>query len=205
MPQKKNPYALSYIRGLVNSLSGRFSEFLNMGKEVSGFPDSRIFIYSALPQDIEKATSAINLLREIISEIKFKEENFIKMLKNSSSFSTDLTDLVMVKLKLDYKTSYELVKNYIKIHNKYDYESFKQFLKKQSFKYEVLTKQDFLKATDPMLIIKTRSELKNNKKEIKNKKSFFIKKKQINRLNEKKQSSINNNLLSAIKRLMIYK
>ena len=49
MPQKKNPYALSYIRGLVNSVSGRFSEFMNMGKEISGFPDSRILFIPFYP------------------------------------------------------------------------------------------------------------------------------------------------------------
>ena len=199
MPQKKNPYALSYIRGLVNSFSGRFSEFLNMGKEVSGFPDSRIFIYSVLPQDIEKAIYSINLLGEIMNEVSFKEKNFKEMLKDSPSFATDLTDLVMVKLKLDYKTSYELVKKYIQCNSLYNYENFIKFLIKKSIKSEVFSKTDFMKVIDPQLIIKSRNELKNNKEDIIIKKSFFLHKRKLKKLKEKKQASINKNLCLRLK------
>ena len=44
-----------------------------------------------------------NSEKYILSELKFNKTNIESMLINSSSFSTDLADLVMMKFKYDYK------------------------------------------------------------------------------------------------------
>ena len=201
MPQKKNPYALSYIRGLVNSVSGRFSEFMNMGKEISGFPDSRIFIYSILPNDLKSCTVSINLLNDILSELKFNKTNIESMLINSSSFSTDLAELVMMKFKYDYKTSYSLIRNYIQKHKTYSYENFKLFLKNKNLNDDTIDKNSFDEILNPNLLIKSRSEI--YKRKVKSKDNLIFnnyKFKNFTKLNKLKK--IDDNLFNAIDKII---
>jgi argininosuccinate lyase len=43
MPQKKNPYSLAFVRGAAGVLIGQLTAMSNVGRTLSGQPDSRIF------------------------------------------------------------------------------------------------------------------------------------------------------------------
>src|SRR5205823_3087471 len=50
MPQKKNPYALNYVRGATNELSGTLTAVTALGRTPSGQVDNRVFAYGDVPR-----------------------------------------------------------------------------------------------------------------------------------------------------------
>lgn len=207
MPQKKNPYALSYIRGYLNSVSGSFTEYINMGKEITGFPDSRIFIYYNLSSNLEQTVSVIKLFTDILDGIQFKKNNLSQTLIDSDSFATDLADLLMLRLKLDYKTSYGLIKEYIFKNKSYTYKNFRSFLMQKSLNAKVISEKAFISATASELLVNSRPELARNKNINRlnidsNYKNFFKQKIKYNYTKKNKISKIDKNLIEAMKNLV---
>src|SRR5260370_16374812 len=62
MPQKKNPYALAYVRGATNELIGMQASVAALGRTPSGQVDNRIFIYGDVPRALEMATGVAELM-----------------------------------------------------------------------------------------------------------------------------------------------
>ena len=89
------------------------------------------------------------------------------MLINSSSFSTDLADLVMMKFKYDYKTSYSLIRSYIQKYKTYSYDNFKLFLKNNNLNDDIIDKNSFDEILNPNLLIKSRREIYKRKEKVK--------------------------------------
>ena len=61
MPQKRNPYALSIIRGASGTLIGRLTGFLAVSKSPSARSDNLIYAYGEVPRAIELAIRTTQL------------------------------------------------------------------------------------------------------------------------------------------------
>ena len=114
MPHKKNPYPVTYFRGLTSNIISKISNYGMYGKIFSGNPDSRIFIYGDLPKTIEKADKALKLLDAVIRDSTFKKEVMENSLKNDFSAATDIADYLIFKEKIDYRSAHQIVGKMVK-------------------------------------------------------------------------------------------
>ena len=61
MPQKRNPYALSIVRGASGTLIGRLTGFLAVAKSPSARSDNLIFAYGEVPRALDLALRTTRL------------------------------------------------------------------------------------------------------------------------------------------------
>lgn len=109
MPQKKNPYPLTYFRGLTNHLLGKLSSYAALGKVVSGNPDSRIFIYDDLPESLEKISGALELFSSLLAGSTFNRSLMYERASKDYSYTTDLADHFIMKYKIDYRSAHQIM------------------------------------------------------------------------------------------------
>ncbi|MGB0684436.1 MAG: lyase family protein [Magnetovibrionaceae bacterium] len=114
MPQKKNPYALAYFRGLATSQMGLMSQYGGLGKGPSGFPDSRVFVYGSLLTELENSTKAMSLLGGLLSELTFHPDKMAKAAREGYTFSTDLADHLLLRCRCDYQTAHNIVGAFVR-------------------------------------------------------------------------------------------
>jgi argininosuccinate lyase len=62
MPQKRNPFALAFVRGLANRLIGEQAGVAASGRTPSGQMDSRMLPYQAVPAALRSAGQAAALM-----------------------------------------------------------------------------------------------------------------------------------------------
>jgi argininosuccinate lyase len=109
MPQKRNPYALAYVRGLAGSLIGKVTGFSAVGKTFSGNPDSRTFIYVELPEAIARVTEVCELFEHIISGMTMNHDAMAESATIGFPFATDLAEYLMLTAGIDFKSAHRLV------------------------------------------------------------------------------------------------
>jgi argininosuccinate lyase len=109
MPQKKNPYALSIVRGAGGVLIGRLSGFLAVVKTPSARSDNLIFAYGEVPRALELAGRVSRLLRGVIATLEVHPDRMWASLEAGFSQATDLAEFVMQTCGVDYRTAYLIV------------------------------------------------------------------------------------------------
>lgn len=109
MPQKKNPYALTYIRGLAGDFLGKTASLGATVKTYSGNPDSRIFIYDEVPRALQKATEAVRLMAEVVKGIKPNKALMLQRATEGFCQVTDIADVIMQEAGLDYRTTHQIM------------------------------------------------------------------------------------------------
>ncbi len=109
MPQKRNPYALTIIRGGSGMLIGRLSGFLAVVKTPSARSDNLIFAYGELPRALDYAVKISNLSRGVVETLTVNEARLWKTLEDGFSQATDLAEYVMVEGGIDYRSAYKIV------------------------------------------------------------------------------------------------
>ena len=109
MPQKKNPYALSIVRGAGGVLIGRLSGFLAVVKTPSARSDNLIFTYGEVPRALELAGRVTRLLRGVVDTLEVHPDRMWASLEAGFSQATDLAEFVMETCRVDYRTAYLVV------------------------------------------------------------------------------------------------
>ncbi len=109
MPQKKNPYALTYIRGVANEMIGAQTSAAAFGRTPSGQVDNRVFIYGSVPRAIASATGAANLMASVLRGMRFNAALAETRLANGFSTATDLAEIIMLETGLDFRASHRIV------------------------------------------------------------------------------------------------
>lgn len=109
MPQKRNPYALTIIRGGSGMLIGRLSGFLAVVKTPSARSDNLIFAYGELPRALDYAVKISNLSCGVVKTLTVNEDRLWKALEAGFSQATDLAEYVMVECGIDYRSAYRIV------------------------------------------------------------------------------------------------
>ena len=109
MPQKRNPYPLTYIRGLANLVIGRVSTYGSYGRVPSGNPDSRTFVYGDLCETVNKVSAATYLFSRVIDEMVVEKDRMRRSLDASDCFATELADELITRTGLNYGAVHTIV------------------------------------------------------------------------------------------------
>ena len=109
MPQKKNPYALAYVRGVCAEAIGAVAAFAALGKTPSGQIDNRMFAYGAVPRALDGAIGAISLMADVLRGLTVRADMAARRTREGFIGATDLAELLMLERGLDYQTAHDLV------------------------------------------------------------------------------------------------
>jgi argininosuccinate lyase len=109
MPQKKNPYSLTYVRGLTNVAIGHLVAMANVGRTPTGQPDNRIFAYGQVPQALDMAADAVRLMAGVMGTLRVNVEQMAHRSRLGYSQATDLADVIMLTCGLPYEGAHRVV------------------------------------------------------------------------------------------------
>lgn len=116
MPQKKNPFALTHIRGLANNLIGFLASAAAMGRTTTGQPDNRLQLYGMLPQSTIDVSDAIELMSEILANLIFNHQHALEKIDHGFCLATDLAEVLVLKTGLSFREAHKLVGMLVKRH-----------------------------------------------------------------------------------------
>ncbi len=109
MPQKRNPYALTMVRGEAGILIGRLTGMLAITKSPSARSDNLIFAYGEVPRALDLATRQVALMAGVTAGLTANPGRMYAALESGYSQAADLAEHLMVTLGIDYRTAYEVV------------------------------------------------------------------------------------------------
>lgn len=109
MPQKRNPYALSIIRGASGTLVGRLTGFLAVIKSPSARSDNLIYAYGEVPRALDLAIRTTRLTEGVVRTLLVNTSRMWATLEAGFCQATDLAEYVMLTCGLDYRTAYQVV------------------------------------------------------------------------------------------------
>jgi argininosuccinate lyase len=109
MPQKKNPYALAWIRSAANQCIGIQASLAASGRTPSGQMDNRLLAYGELPRALNLATGAAQLMRASLGTLTFRAEQGERTLQTSFVLATDVAELLVLHLGLDPRSAHRVV------------------------------------------------------------------------------------------------
>jgi argininosuccinate lyase len=109
MPQKRNPYALTMIRGECGVLIGRLTGMLAVTKSPSARSDNLIFAYGEVPRAMELAVRQIRLTAGVIAGLQVDVERMWAALENSFTQAADLAEFLMTERNVDYRSAHRIV------------------------------------------------------------------------------------------------
>ena len=109
MPQKRNPVGLSYLRNVANHMIGIQNALMASGRTPSGQMDSRLEAYRELPLAVDRVSSAVCLVEEILSGIEINEANCRAKLQDSFAVATDLAEGLAMYGGLAFRDAHKVV------------------------------------------------------------------------------------------------
>lgn len=116
MPQKKNPFALTHVRGLANAMIGTLAASAVAGRTPSGQPDNRLFLYGMIPRAIEDTRDAVALMGEVVRFLAFDEQRGRERLDEGFALATDLAEVLVLESGLDFRQAHRLVGRLVRGH-----------------------------------------------------------------------------------------
>jgi argininosuccinate lyase len=108
-PQKRNPFALSFIRALANRLLGVQTQLAVSARTPSAQMDNRLFAYESAPEALRSAADATRLMAECVAALTFDEARALDALRDRSVCASDLADRLMVATGVDHRRSQGVV------------------------------------------------------------------------------------------------
>ncbi len=109
MPQKRNPYALSIIRGAAGTLIGKLTGLLAVAKTPSARSDNLIFAYGEVPRALVLALRTTRLSAGVVRTLEVNADRMSAALLAGFSQATDIAEYIMQACGVDYRTAYRVV------------------------------------------------------------------------------------------------
>ena len=109
MPQKRNPYSLSIIRGASGVLIGRLSGFLAVSKSPSARSDNLIYAYGEVPRALDLALRIVRLSSGVVRTLWVNTERLAAEVRGGYTQATDLAEYLVQHADVDYRTAYLVV------------------------------------------------------------------------------------------------
>jgi argininosuccinate lyase len=109
MPHKKNPYALTWLRGTARRALGTTTGVAASMLAPSGQPDSRTVAYLDVPMLLDDATGATRLLGTAIDGATFHVGRLRAAAAEGFTTSTEICDHLSSTGRLDNRTSHQIV------------------------------------------------------------------------------------------------
>jgi argininosuccinate lyase len=114
MPQKRNPYALSVIRGSTGVLVGRTAGQMAVTKAPSARSDSLIYLYGELPRALDLAYRVSRLTSGVVGTLAVDAQRMRAALDSGFSCAADLAELLMERFSTDYRTAHTVVQRAVR-------------------------------------------------------------------------------------------
>lgn len=109
MPHKKNPYALTFIRGQARELDGNLMSVIATNQTPSGQIDNRNASYKLLPQALAATSEVLRLLADVVAAARFDRERLRQQASGGFLFATELTDILLERERIDSRRAHEVV------------------------------------------------------------------------------------------------
>jgi argininosuccinate lyase len=109
MPQKKNPFALTHVRGLASAMIGTLAASAAAGRTPSGQPDNRLALYGLIPQAALDTREAVALMGEVVEFLHFDAGAARRRLDHGFALATDLAETLVLQVGLDFREAHRLV------------------------------------------------------------------------------------------------
>ncbi|MFM8239689.1 MAG: lyase family protein [Actinomycetota bacterium] len=109
MPQKRNPYALSVVRGTAALLIGRSGTQMALAKSPSARSDALIYSYGEVPRALEWATRGTRLMAAVINTLRVDDERMRQALTGAHVEATDVAHLLCAATDMDYSSAHAVV------------------------------------------------------------------------------------------------
>jgi argininosuccinate lyase len=109
MPNKRNPYSLSVVRGATGVIIGHVAGLLAVQKSPSARSDSLIYTYRELPEALERTRLITELMTGVVATVACNEVRLRSDLERGFSQATDIAEVVMLMGGVDYRSAYRVV------------------------------------------------------------------------------------------------
>ena len=106
MPQKKNPFALAYIRASANQAIGLQAALAASGRTPTGQMDNRMLAYGELPRAIDLAAGAAELMRSVLAGLQVNRDAAEQTLQRSFVLATDLAESLVRHAHVDPRAAH---------------------------------------------------------------------------------------------------
>ena len=109
MPQKRNPYSLSIVRGASGVLIGRLTGFLAVAKSPSARSDNLIFAYGEVPRALDLSIRVTRLMTGVVGTLRVNAQRMTHALDDGYTQATDLSEFIVQTCGVDYRSAYDVV------------------------------------------------------------------------------------------------
>ncbi len=109
MPQKKNPYALSHVRGEARRVLGDAAGITATQLSVTGQPDNRTVAYTLVPALLDRTAAAVELMAEVVDHARFDTGRLARSATEGHPHATDLCDLLVLECGLTNREAHRIV------------------------------------------------------------------------------------------------
>lgn len=109
LPQKRNPYALSVIRGGAGTLIGRATGLMATQRTPSARTDNWLYAYGEVIATVEMAIRLVRLGGQVVGDMEVDVERLADSAGENHSTATDLAERLVLGLGLDYRSAYRVV------------------------------------------------------------------------------------------------
>lgn len=109
MPQKRNPFALAFVRATANRLIGVQAGVSATGRTPSGQMDNRLYVYDAAPESLTASANAALLVADCLEGLAFVPARAAQALADRSVCASDLTERLTGETGLDYRRAHGVV------------------------------------------------------------------------------------------------
>lgn len=163
MPQKKNPFALTHIRGVANKMIGVLASVAAAARTPSGQPDNRLAIYAELPAAMQDVKNAAALMAEVLPALNFNSARGKALVDSGWVLATDLCETLVQQCGLDFRSAHRLTAFLARQYQgksilELDHESLSRFSEQLLGRRIMLTEQQLGAALDARLAIQARVE-----------------------------------------------
>lgn len=109
MPQKKNPYALAFVRGAAGTMIGRVAGLYAIARTPSAQVDNRLFAYGEVPRALDLTTRCVDLMAGLCRDIQVCPEPMARRLDEGFTQATDLAEMLVRSHGVDFGVAHEIV------------------------------------------------------------------------------------------------
>lgn len=160
MPHKKNPYALSFIRGICRQVLGNVVSVAASNLTPSGQVDNRIIAYGQVPQSLSIGRQVVDLMNDVLQGMTIHRDRMEAAIDPTLA-TTDLAEMLVLEGGLAPRTAHRVVG--IAVRTALDhgcelsYELLRRELEKETRQPMPITLQQFERCLNPLELIMTRN------------------------------------------------